>query len=301
MDEKNRKEFTKSEKDDSDDDFANLILASYMAEDIDESSEKLSEELSEKPVVKLGSIDNQDFFIYSIKYLRDEKLIKIWEGQRGLSKERVKDIYKYQLGHIKKHGTTDYRGALMVAKLNGNLYLFDGQHRYRSMLMLLFRNDVKDIRCRIDVININTSADIKKEFETINLCVPVPLNYIKPNEIVELAIAQLRKKYINAFSNKKVNRPCMKIDDVKAGIIETDVVSVRNIKTAEELVTLMENLNEKYRKRGKDYWVSTSTTAQKVSTGNAYQKCVDTEGYMYLGVSPVHRKFWFDLLCEDMC
>lgn len=170
-------------------------------------------------------IGNQSSYIVSSVDL-NKKGIRIWDGQRSLDGQRMKELMNYQEEKYKKDGYFCFRGSLLLCRddASGDIWLIDGQHRYVAILGLVDKEIYPAFDVRVDILNVKSTAEILKEFQDINRSIPVPINILNPNEVVNVATRLLEKKFIKAFSKGKTNRPRINIDDFKSALIKENIV-----------------------------------------------------------------------------
>lgn len=111
-----------------------------------------------------------------------------WIGNRDPDPARVQTIYEYHLsgGYIPMY--------ICVAELGDGLVCYDGNHR--RMVMDIINRD--DFPCIVDVIFNAVPKDIMNAFANINMSVPVPLIYVKDDDI-KPQIIELVDWYVKTY------------------------------------------------------------------------------------------------------
>ena len=171
-------------------------------------------------------IGNQYSYIISSEKL-DSKPIRIWEGQRSLDGSRLKELIDFQKEKHKTNGYFSFRGSLLICKDNasGDIWLIDGQHRFVAMKALIDTEEYPVFDIRVDILNTSSTLEIRQEFQDVNKSVPVPLNFLEPDEIINITVRLLEKKFPKAFTNSKTTRPRINVNDFKSCLIKENITS----------------------------------------------------------------------------
>ena len=171
-------------------------------------------------------IGNQSSYMISSDEL-DSKPIRIWEGQRSFDGSRLEELLPFQKSQFEKYGYFTFRGSLLLCRdrASKDIWLIDGQHRYITMKALIDSERYPSFDIRIDVLDVSSTADILKEFQDINKSVPVPLNFLEPDETVNIAVRLLGDRFSKAFAKSKTSRPRINVDEFKSALIKEKIVS----------------------------------------------------------------------------
>jgi len=167
-------------------------------------------ELNYKVITKC---DNNTY-LYGIRYKELRKMeIKNWIYNRPPDMVRIPEIANI----LEKQNYLD--GFIYLVKYGENkYYCYDGIHRLEALKYLYKRNNEFNNKVNhkiiIHLITTYDEYDIKKKFELLNKCVPVPEIYTKATQelnkknIIEEVVYYLYEKYNSHFSpNKKPNIP----------------------------------------------------------------------------------------------
>ena len=164
---------------------------------------------------------------YSCSAYELEKMsstIKIYDGQRSFDSDRMKVLYKHELEQYKKYKEFDFRGTILMCKLpEENTYsIVDGQHRYFCICRLIGEN-YPDFNVIVEIVYVNSQAEMFEEFQNVNKSVPVPLCCTSPDDIINTATKMLQRKFPKAFNNLR-RRPKINLEDFKSALIEDKLV-----------------------------------------------------------------------------
>lgn len=256
----------------------------------------------ESPFYEYGGVSK---FLMPMNVLSEHVIL--YEGNRYVDFDRVEAYAVYQINCIERKGNPSDPGVLTACRYKGDQdwRLIDGQHRFLAIEDLVkgeYLDDFDDFLIEIHVIDVKTEDDIREEFENINKSVPVPINVLQPNQIVNDAIAILSEKYSNPFTDSvKARRPQIYRDGFKDYLIEQEVVDKQDIETAEDLVLLIVRTDDKI----KSYGVP---KLRSMVEGNSneyrlierlYEKCTK-ENKMFLSIfkarNPDRRELWRTIL-----
>lgn len=175
----------------------------------------------------LCRIGNQSSYIISSVEL-DSKPIRIWDGQRSLDGTRIKELVDFQKEKYRISQYFSFRGALLICRDNcsKDLWLIDGQHRFVAMKALIDGQEYPSFNIRVDILDVRSTLEIRQEFQDINKSVPVPLNFLEPSEIINIAVRLLEKRFTKAFATGKTKRPMINVDDFKSCLIREKIVPI---------------------------------------------------------------------------
>ena len=239
-------------------------------------------------------IGNQSSYAISSDEL-DRTRFKIWDGQRSLNGERVKELMVYQENKFKTDGYFCFRGALLLCKnlSTNDMWLIDGQHRYVAMKGLIDKGRYPVFDIRIDVLDVKSASEILKEFQDVNRSIPVPINVLKPNDIVNIATKLLEKKFPKAFSKEKTSRPRINIDAFKSALIDENIVETFKI-NEHQLYDSICKLHTDYLIQSKDSLVTRlahNNKAEQQTIKNLLAKCF-TGDFLCIGLFKQGNPMW---------
>lgn len=173
----------------------------------------------------LCTIGNQSSYIISSEIL-DSKTIRIWDGQRSLDGSRIRELVNFQKEKYKTNKYFSFRGSLLICRdgASKDLWLIDGQHRFVAIKALIDSEEYPSFNIRVDILDVQSTLEIRTEFEDINKSVPVPLNFLEPDEIINIAVGLLEKKFPKAFTQGKTMRPRINANDFKSCLIKENIM-----------------------------------------------------------------------------
>ena len=234
----------------------------------------------------LCAIGNQSSYLISSGKL-ESRAIRIWEGQRSLDGERLGELVSFQKAKFKANGHFSFRGSLLLCRDNASkdLWLIDGQHRYVAMRALIDTEEYPHFYIRVDVLDVSSTLEIMKEFQDVNKCVPVPRNFLEPNEIINVAVRLLEHKFPKAFSKSKAIRPRVNVNDFKSCLIQENIV--KNFELSEhQLYDAICKLNDDIARTPETEIVARIAGGNKKEQEiirNCRTKC-ETGDFLYLGL-----------------
>lgn len=241
--------------------------------------------------------------------------IKIWNGQRQISTERVYIIARKIINdyEIKKHIFVPNPIALIYYK--NNYYIIDGQHRFQAILYCLKCNISDDFYIPISLFYPKMETDIWKYYSILNDIEEQPLIHMNKieNKIVnkedgnDLIISEqfqklISNKYTNV-KNDKCIRPNVNINFVCESLKEYDIINKYNIESAEQLLIYFDKLNDMYYGKTPEYFINkTNFTRNKAEMDNFnkfHTEIKKTNGDKHmLGIfihtknNPRHKQLW---------
>lgn len=231
-------------------------------------------------------IGNQTSYLISSDKLFSLRF-RIWEGQRSLEDKRVKELVAFQETKFKTSGYFCFRGSLLLCRdsASKDIWLIDGQHRYAVINTIVDKEIYPPFNVRVDILDVSSSSEILKEFQDVNRSVPVPLNILQPDQVVNITAMCLRKKFPDAFKDNKTSRPRVNINDFKDVLIKKNVVKDSGV-NEHQLYDALCKLNDDFRKVGLTEWI------KRLAHGNKKEKefieknivkCA-TGDYLYIGL-----------------
>lgn len=232
------------------------------------------------------------FSISAIALIGYEKagIMSVWIGQRDVDLDRVKEIYDYQ----RALPVPAYRGTILIAKLGDKYLMYDGQHRYRSMIVLIEDNGADDFPVMIEICEVESEKDVMREFIMINQSVAMPKHYFTPDAVLNETYMSLLKSYPGAFSNNpKCFYPSMTADMFKNGIIKSEIIKTMGITDRQTLIDIFLSFDDACGDRGVEYWVGTcgihidgddTRTKARATMRDRYNK-VEKKGMFYVGLN----------------
>jgi hypothetical protein len=97
--------------------------------------------------------------------------------QRLLDKTKVQEIVDYQDSYYKSgKNKFNFLGSINIhycSETNKN-YLIDGQHRFNALKCLINKNNYKDIKIMIEVIQVELYCELKENYKLINTNTELP-------------------------------------------------------------------------------------------------------------------------------
>jgi len=248
----------------------------------------------------LCTIGNQTSYVISSEKL-DSMSILIWDGQRSLDGTRIKDLVDFQKETYKLNKYFSFRGSLLICRAPSKiLWLIDGQHRFVAMKALIDNEEYPPFDIRVDILDVSSDAEIRKEFQDINKSVPVPLNFLEPNEVINVAVRMLGKKFPKAFADNKTKRPIINVNDFKSHLIQEKIVS--NYKLNEhQLYDAICKFNDDLAKKPEAEIISLiarNNKAEQLTVKNCRAKCATGE-YLYIGM--FKDTSWINTLVAQIC
>ena len=151
--------------------------------------------------------DNRIIKCMTIKRLIDCDIHIPYE-QRISDTMKVDEIVKYQLSYLKKHGQMNFLGVINLHKCDDKYYLVDGQHRFEACKQL-FNIHSQNIEIVVEIVNVNSTQDLKNNYEILNKNTPLPIFPENINKnIPELTAKYFMDVYPHVWSNShKCHRP----------------------------------------------------------------------------------------------
>jgi len=181
----------------------------------------------------------------------------IFKGQRPFDEKRINDIVDYQLLNIQKYGEPIFTGNIIFCYLNNVYHLIDGQHRYFSAKKLFELTGI-NFEFSVDIIKVLNEFEMQNEFVVVNKCVPVPLIFLEPDEIINHAIDSLYTQFPKNFTQGN-SRPKININIFKSSLKEylkdnnIDLCNNLHISTPEDLKNKILKLNTVLIGKGHSY------------------------------------------------
>jgi len=146
--------------------------------------------------------------------------------QRDLNNDRVEEIVNYQLEYHKKTGTFCFLGDLTVVRLDNQLFIVDGLHRFSAIKRIYLHKP--DYKICINVITATNLMSIENIFCLLNKSEPVPdyiiktTNDITKRHILNDFLLKFKKEYRCYISKSKYpKRPNINIDNILDNILES--------------------------------------------------------------------------------
>jgi len=248
----------------------------------------------------LCTIGNQASYVISSEKL-DSLSILIWDGQRSLDGSRIKDLIDFQKETYKLNKYFSFRGSLLICRAPSKiLWLIDGQHRFVAMKALIDSEQYPPFDIRIDILNVSSDSEIRKEFQDINKSVPVPLNFLEPNEVINVAVRMLGKKFPKAFADNKTNRPRINVNDFKSHLIQEKIVSNYKLNEHQLYDAICKFNDDLARKPEAEIitLIARNNKAEQLTVKNCRAKCATGE-YLYIGM--FKDTSWINTLVAQIC
>lgn len=232
-------------------------------------------------------VDNRKICkIMSKDFLKLDVLIP--NEQRIRDDEKVDDIVKYQLSHLKDNGWCNFMGLLNIhlCKENNQMYLVDGQHRYESIRKL---NETNNIPVTFEIVYVNTMDELKENYKMINKNTTLPeFPETIDKNIPEDVAKYFRTTFPNIWSkNSRARRPHIYFNYFQEalGIIVEELC----IKNKEELLELVIERNNTL-----SNWEISNYPDNKNINQCMIKKCIENKIYLglYKHVSDDFRYEW---------
>ena len=170
--------------------------------------------------------------------------IKKPEIQRILENNKVDDIIKYQLDHNKKYGKFNFNvsGLINIHKLDDELFLIDGQHRFKA-LEKLYDKYSHDISFFVEIVTVKSYEELKENYSMINKNTPLPdlSDFILENKnIVEETACKFQENYVQVWSksSNRSRRPFINFNFFQEAIAY--ISKNANINSASKLIEKLE-------------------------------------------------------------
>ena len=242
----------------------------------------------------LCKIGNQTCYLIKSDIL-DKKDVRIWDGQRSLNDKRVKELVAYQEEKFKTHGYFLFRGALLLCHdlASGCIFLIDGQHRYATMKTLIDKEIYPVFDVRLDILEVKSTSDILKEFQDVNRSVPVPICVLEPNEVINVCLRLVEKKFTKAFTKSATRRPQINIEEFKSALITENVVKNFNL-NEHMLYDAICKLNNDYMTTNETILIDRLARKDKneaKTVKNCIVKC-STGDYLFIGLFKKTDQSW---------
>ena len=253
--------------------------------------------------------DNHLMYVTTVLRLIESKLVKPYKKQRSLQKNHINEIKKHQIKYKRAHGNLDMTGTIILAQIKPDpidfdtpkpdFSIIDGQHRFYALKELIGDGYIDDCEVIVELFLVDNENQKFELFRNINLSEPVPVNYIKVDDIVNDCATQLMEQFPNAFSTStRIRRPKISVDKFKSVLIKKEIVKKGKITNTEELVEKILNLNDYYRGKGLGWLCDTiarkNKSNQKVIQNN-YGKC-ENETCLFLGL--FQNENWINDICK---
>ena len=226
--------------------------------------------------------------IKNINDMQQKGVVKLYDKQRPLNMLRVQEIIQFQIMQIRDFGKPKLRGTIVFAKsdeTNKNWVIIDGQHRLYALKSLVKDNIIESsLNVLIEFVKVNTDRELMNEFKEINMAVPVAINYLTPNDVVNQCANMLLAKYPNAFCSSKAIRPKINIDSFKDELINCETIG--HFDTPHSLTIYIESLNLYYKNKGSSELckiIARENKSERKIVENCFKKCCDGS-YLFLGI-----------------
>lgn len=233
-----------------------------------------------------------------------KKYVEVWDKQRTILPDHLKEITDFQIDCIKKYRSPKFVGILIICELNEKYYIIDGQHRYLSALKLLDQNLIKESEFYFDtmLIQVKNENEIMSNFQLINKLIPVPYYVISPKEIVNKVFEKLHEKYKDQFTNaSKVNRPKIDVDNFKNLLRKFFDSDSFNFLNAEDFIRFIENFDYYVKKdikeNGKNSkFINSESSEEQRYKFNFSNQCINSQNYLIFGMKKKdsYNTYWYN-------
>lgn len=164
---------------------------------------------------------------------------KIWKYNRNLDKNRAKEMKEEH----KRTGRMD--GIISCGCIDGILFIYDGNHRYQSLVS-------KMPYVLVDILWDCNDESMRREFIRINRCVKVPDLYMQDSrtdnnvDLVEKYMRDFCKRFRSAHStSSNPKRPHFNRDNV-VDQITSFYEEYDSLYTIEQILSSLDVLNDRY-------------------------------------------------------
>ena len=212
------------------------------------------------------------------KQLNDANII-IPNEQRILDVAKLNDIVDYQLHYLQEYNRTNFLGVINIhyCTENNNYYLVDGQHRFRSMIILI-RKHSHCIEVAVEFTKVQTYKEVISNYNLINKNTTLP-EFPKTinKDIPEQAAFAIQQMFPTIWSKShRARRPHIYFNFFQEALgVLTDKL---NIDDHKKLIQIILDYNSKISK-----WKSfESVPKYKTISHRMLSKCSETG--LYLGL-----------------
>ena len=160
--------------------------------------------------------------------------IKIPDCQRDLNNDRVNEI----ITKVSTNHNIIFRmSPIIIAKLDDESYIIDGQHRYYAFNQL----KIKDIL--VQFITVDSDDDLKELFNEINQNTPLPINWLNLPTKDKIKHKKLMKDFKSKWNNVLSDATKPRQPQIKKKEFEEVLMELGNIKI-EDIIELNNKLKE---------------------------------------------------------
>lgn len=239
--------------------------------------------------------------LQQIRKIHIEELMKmeitIPTEQRIQLKDKINDIVEYQINIHKQRNTFLFSPPIHIEKLNNELYLIDGQHRYEAIKQL-YHKKYTNFYIYVEEVTVNNMEEMKENYKMINYNTPLPEFPEKiDKQIPEQAFRYFEKKYPSIWgkaSARKPRRPHINQNSFQEALgYLTDKL---NIQKYNDLIEYIENENSR-----RSVW--NIEAFPRIKTLKDPQKTLDIckqKGGFYLGMWFGVNQEWIYDWCKDI-
>ena len=174
--------------------------------------------------------------------------------QREENNDAIKSLCTFQNEFYNIHNYYFIIGTITIASFmkSGKEYLIDGQHRVKAFKYLQKMYPERKIELTIDyIIFDDTNEDEATEYlyKLVNTCTPnkiacLSIDHYKILQDIEKYFNKNFKVYLKTSTNPQ--KPHINLDKLKNYIRENNIIEKLNIRTSEEILTMIINLNRYY-------------------------------------------------------
>lgn len=253
-----------------------------------------TEDSTNKKVCLVLKLD--DDLVEYIDYLRDGE---VEFANRFVDDSRVEEIYKDQIEYRKKYGCFNFTGVISLG-LNGKdskCYVLDGQHRY-SVIVKLYndlhegKNEVKysenELKTFYHIFLCESMNEIYMQMKRLNNSVPVPINYVDKNSIVDAVIDKLYCEESADFDKSKGDRPKIITSKFKSALTEMYKNNTNIKNTFDYLYNELHKFNQ----------YLSSCDINDFKTYKIYTTSDQINRISKMQKSPKIKKFYFGIFCD---
>ena len=149
--------------------------------------------------------------LQQIREIHIEDLMKleitIPTEQRLQLKDKINDIVEYQIDLHKKRNAFLFSPPIHIEKLNDELYLIDGQHRYEAIKQLYYKG-YTNFYIWVEEVIVNNMEEMKENYKMINYNTPLPeFPQTIDKRIPEQAFTHFQLKYKTIWGKASARKP----------------------------------------------------------------------------------------------
>lgn len=231
-------------------------------------------------------------------YEEIQEKIYIPSFQRDLNEEIVNNIKDY-ISECYNNNISICIGVIDLCKLNSNLYLIDGQHRF-SAIKKFYEETGNDIRFHCIIYTVKSFEEMTEIFKLRNYSLPVPDFIINPPKDKGPLLREIQTYLFNLGSifkikskRDKINRPYIDLHKFMEYI--TDSVILTKSENIEEFKKYFWQINKIIKKKQKSQtWIEKNKITEHMLE---IIKEKSQEDLIYIGLYKNYQEFddWLNI------